>query len=271
MSDQWDEFSKSVAEQLPRRESLWRFGAIPMGTVFAPLGLDAAVKPAADPCKAFCKCRNKAQQQQRLAACNECNKQTSRLSGSCGAYTCCGAGQSSCGDYCTDLTNDFDNCGSCGNFCEYPAAYEDGACVDGNCEYWCVEGAANCNGRCTSLNEDYENCGACGNICTGSTPYCNNGVCSQCPSGEVACGTTCTNLSSDNANCGACGNVCGGSTPYCHQGYCTDCEWGAICNGNCTDIMWDSGNCGACGNVCPDGTACSFGTCYGICYDCGGY
>ena len=154
MSEKGDEFSKSVAEQLPRRESLWRFGAILMGTVFAPLGLDAAVKPAADPCKAFCKCRNKAQQQQCLAACNECNKQTSRLSGSCGAYTCCGAGQSSCG-----------------------------------------------------------------NICTGSTPYCNNGVCSQCPAGLILCSGQCVDQLWDNANCGACGVVCPEDT-YCHFGYC---------------------------------------------------
>jgi hypothetical protein len=171
MSDQWDEFSKSVAEQLPRRESLWRFGAILMGTVFAPLGLDAAVKPAADACKAFCKCRNKAQQQQCLAACNECNQETSRLSGSCGTYTCCGAGQSSCGDYCTDLTNDF------------------------------------------------YNCGACGNVCGGTTPYCNNGTCGECPQGLILCSGQCSDVLWDNANCGACGVVCPEET-YCHFGYC---------------------------------------------------
>lgn len=266
MSDQWDEFSKSVAEQLPRRESLRRFGAIFVGTVFAPAGLEAA-KPAADRCKAFCKCRNKTQQQQCLAACNECNRETHRLSGSCGSYTCCGAGQTTCGGYCADLSNDFYNCGSCGDVCDDPDAYETGACIDGNCEYWCVEGATNCNGRCAPLDQDYENCGACGNFCTGSTPYCNNGVCSQCPPHLVACGSICTNLSNDNANCGACGNVCGGSTPYCTEGVCGQCPPGSVISGgSCIDLLWDSNNCGAIGNRCEPQSVCSFGVCEGVYY-----
>ena len=264
MSDQWDEFSKSVAEQFPRRESLRRFGAIFVGAIFAPLGLDAAVKRAIDPCKTFCKCSNRAQKNACLTACKACNNDPTRLSGSCGSYTCCGAGLSSCGGYCADLSDDFYNCGSCGNYCESPDAYEDGACIDGNCEYWCIEGAENCDGRCTPLDQDYENCGACGNICFGSTPYCNNGVCSECLPGLVACGSACVNLSSDTENCGACGHVCGESTPYCSGGRC----WDDNCGG--ANFDWDSDNCGACGVVCPDGTSCAFGRCQGGAGD-GGY
>lgn len=219
MSNQWDEFTIGVAEQLPRRESLRRLGLAVAAAVLAPLGLEgAARRRLADPCKAFCKCSNKKQQNACLTACKACSNDPTRLSGSCGSYTCCGAGLSSCGGYCADLSNDFYNCGGCGNYCDSPDAYESGACIDGNCEYWCVEGADNCNGHCTPLDQDYENCGACGNVCTGSTPVCINGVCTDCSSGTV-CEGRCVDISWDNANCGACGNVCGG-WDICVDGVC---------------------------------------------------
>lgn len=271
MSDQWDEFTKSVAEAVPRRQILGSLGAVVAAALLSPFGLEAAKvrRLASDPCKTFCKCRNKSQQKKCLEACNACNKNTSLVCGGCGTYVCCATENACCNGVCTDVTNDFYNCGGCGNACRQPGEYEYAACVGGNCEYWCAAGAVYCDGYCTPIDRDYDNCGACGNVCSGSTPYCVNGICTECLPGYKNCDSTCTDVLSDNDNCGACGNVCGGSTPYCHQGYCTDCEWGAICNGSCTDIMWDSGNCGACGNVCPDGTACSFGICYGICYDCG--
>jgi hypothetical protein len=110
------------------------------------------------------------------------------------------------------------DCLSCGDVCDYPDAYETGACIDGNCEYWCIEGAANCDGRCTSLNDDPENCGTCGNVCGGSTPVCINGACTDCSWGTI-CDGTCADLTWDNANCGSCGNVCGG-WDVCVEGVC---------------------------------------------------
>src|SRR5262249_25235821 len=125
-----------------------------------------------DPCQAFCKCRNKAQQNACVAACKACSGDTRRLCGTCGRYVCCGNGQTSCGQICTDLANDFNNCGTCGHVCPQPGRFEYGACIQGNCEYSCVEGAVVCNGACTMLDRDPDNCGACGNVCPASTPEC---------------------------------------------------------------------------------------------------
>ena len=60
MDHLFDEFSKSLAESLPRRESLRRLGAVFAGAVLSPLGLQTAWAAGTDPCVAFCKCRKKA-------------------------------------------------------------------------------------------------------------------------------------------------------------------------------------------------------------------
>jgi len=248
MSQQWDEFSKSLAEEsLPRRETLRLLGAALAGVALSPLGLGTAWAGRSDPCKSFCRCSNKAQQNQCLAACKTCQGNTSRLGGSCGKYVCCptascrgvcsdlrsdpncGAcgynctdlGETCCGNYCADLANDFDNCGGCGMRCDEPAPFEQGACVQGACVYECAEG----------------------------TDDCGDGVC--------------TYLGFDPANCGACGNVCPASAPFCTYGACTE----TYCEG--VDLMWDSSNCGACGNVCPPQFACAYGVCEGSGYDSG--
>ena len=107
----YDEFSMSLAASVPRRETLRRMGAVLAGMVLSPLGLGTAWA-GQDPCRAFCRCSNKAQQNQCLVACRACNKQTSRLAGSCGSYVCCST--ESCGGVCSDLLSD-PNCGACGN------------------------------------------------------------------------------------------------------------------------------------------------------------
>ena len=214
MTHHWDEFSKSLAEPLPRRESLRRLGLVVSGAVLSPLGLESAFAGKADPCKAFCKCRNKRQQDQCLRACKSCNKDTRRLCGDCGNYVCCASGRVCCnGYYCVDLANDVANCGACGNDC-YPGPWEYSACIDGRCEYVCAEGAVRCNGACTDLEGDSGNCGACGNDCPASAPACLNGVCSECPAGSTNCGGYCANLLWDTYNCGACPG-----TP-CVEGVC---------------------------------------------------
>jgi len=245
MIDHWDEFSKSLAESVPRRESLRRMGAVIAGMLLSPLGLATAWAAGPGPCKSFCnRCRNKAQQNQCLAACQACSGNTGRLGGSCGSFVCCPAaacngvcsdlrsdpncgacgndcsdfGETCCGNYCADLANDFDNCGGCGAPCDYPGPYEDGACVDGHCLYSCVPGAVNCGGRCSRLDSDPENCGACGNVCPASAPACIDGVCSECPSGSTNCGGYCAFLAFDPDNCGACGFVCPGVG--CADGVC---------------------------------------------------
>ena len=276
MTHHWDEFSKSLAQPLPRRESLRRLGIAVAGAVFSPLGLSTASaghhpKQQSDPCKAFCKCRNKKQQDQCLKACNACGKDTSRLGGSCGNYFCCdGAGQSSCGSYCAVLASDPYNCGACGSVCRQVGQYEYGGCINGRCEYVCAEGAVRCDGICTFLGWDPYNCGECGYVCPESAPYCDQGTCRVCRAGQGLCGGLCVDLASDPHNCGACGNVCGGATPYCAQGACTNCGgYGvALCNGICTNILSDNGNCGACGVECAADEICTFGVCLGTCSGC---
>jgi len=208
MTYPWDEFSKSLAEDsLPRRQSLRWLGAALAGAVLGPFGGGAAWGGKQDPCQTFCnRCSNKTQRNQCLAACQACNGNTSRLAGSCGNYTCCATavcngacsdlrsnpncgacgndcrvyGETCCGNYCADLKNDFDNCGSCGFHCPDPGPFEFGECIGGACHYACVEGAVTCNGECSVLDSDPNNCGACGNVCPGPNPHCSQGVCGSC-------------------------------------------------------------------------------------------
>jgi Stigma-specific protein, Stig1 len=237
MSQHWDEFSKSLAEEtVPRRESLRRLGAVFAGAVLGPLGLQTASaghrqrtgQRLQDPCKAFCTCRNSRQKNACLTVCRACNNDPSRMCGGCGTYTCCGNGQACCGDYCADLEGDVYNCGACGNVCEQPGPWEYGTCMFGECFYACAEGAVYCDGACTFLDWDADNCGGCGNVCPASAPYCDHGVCSE-----------------------------GGCAPGLTR-----------CGDQCVDLMWDANNCGACGWQCAPLDYCAFGVCEGYCYGC---
>jgi hypothetical protein len=213
MAYQWDEFSKSLAEPVPRRESLRRLAIALGGAVLSPLGLKTAWAAGTDPSKAFCRCSNKRQQNACLAACRACNGDTSRLCGACGSY------------YCADLASDTNNCGACGYVCAPPGPYEYVSCIAGECLYDCVAGAVRCGGVCTSLDWDPNNCGACGNVCGGSTPYCVSGACSYCPPGAADCygDGICRNLQEDVDNCGACGVQCGVGY-WCVAGACVPAE-----------------------------------------------
>ena len=185
MTHHWDEFSKSLAEtSVPRRESLRLLGAALAGALLSPLGAATAWAGRRDPCKQFCRCRNTSQQSACLAACNACGGDTNRLCGTCGSYVCCAQ----------------------------PGPYENGACIDGHCEYWCVEGATDCGGTCTDLLYDPNNCGACGHVCYG-VEDCVDGECQTCipdcgpgsTHGELWCG--------DDGCGGSC--ACTGEGQYC--------------------------------------------------------
>jgi hypothetical protein len=193
----WDELTKSLAEEsLPRRESLRRIGVMLAGAVLSPLGLAtawAAPKrgPTSDPCKDFCNQCPKSQRSQCVSACKACGNDTSRLCGRCGAVACC----------------------------DWPGPYENGACIDGRCEYWCVDGADYCDGVCRDLASDVYNCGACGYVCDGLDSGPDVGV--ACVSGECKysfCPPD-TNYLWDRYNCGACGRRCRDSE-VCHFGIC---------------------------------------------------
>jgi hypothetical protein len=219
MTHPWDEFSKSLSEEVPRRESLRRLGVVLAGIVLGPLAartaraggkgkpVRAGARAATDPCKTFCKCRDKAQQNACLAACKACGGDIRRLCGACGSY------------YCADLAKDVHNCGACRYVCPQPGPYEHGACVSGRCTYACVEGAVLCDGACTSLASDRNNCGACGNVCPDSAHRCTEGVCDPCTFPYILCGGVCVDPTSDRNNCGGCGSHCG-DTEACVGGFC---------------------------------------------------
>jgi hypothetical protein len=231
MDHLFDEFSKSLAESVPRRESLRRLGAVFAGAVLGPLGLESAWAGAKqrggkDPCESFCNCRNRKQQDQCLNVCRGCQSDTSRVCGSCGSYVCCAAGQSCCSGHCANLNNDVQNCGGCGRQCAAPPPNEVVACVAGLCVYNCTPGAVDCNGTCTFLDTDPDNCGACGNVCPDTAPSCSQGICNNCPAGTALCGS------------------------------------------GCADILFDGNNCGACGHQCSPLEVCNFGNCEGVCIGC---
>src|SRR5262245_13128502 len=154
MTHPWDEFSKSLAEEIPRRESLRRLRVVLPGIVLGPLAPGTAraggkgkpvrtgPRAASGACKTSSQCANDAQQNACLAACKACGGDTRRLCGACGSY------------YCADLANDVDNCGACGHACPPPGPYELVACTNGGCAYQCVDGAVRCNGTCTFLGSD---------------------------------------------------------------------------------------------------------------------
>ena len=175
MENLFDEFSKSLAESVPRRESLRRLGAVFAGAVLSPLGVGTAWAGRRDPCQAFCKCRTTKQQSQCLAACRACNGNTGRIGGSCGKYVCCST--AACGGVCSDLLHD-PNCGACGNNCH-------------------ALGETCCGGHCADLATDVSNCGSCGAVCAAPPPNesvaCVSGTCvSDCVAGAVRCNGTCT-------------------------------------------------------------------------------
>lgn len=193
----------------------------------------------------------------------------------------------------TDLANDADNCGACGNVCDQGLAMKI-VCSEGRCRNaGCNDDYANCNdivddGCEVYLREDDAHCGACGNACPEGT-RCLNSFCGGCPPGSVTCGNDgCVSLDSSNQHCGACGYACADhqpSTPVpphmmysCNAGSCSELrcveddsgKW-ADCNGDVTDgcevnvlsvdpvlgaPFYDPSHCAACGNTCAADQRC---------------
>ncbi len=113
-----------------------------------------------------------------------------------GAGACddaCSSPETWCTNACFDLSNDDDNCGTCGKACP------DGtSCVSRSCE---CDGANEelCEDGCFNLDTDVLNCGSCGNECPepseeGSSVACDEGTCGGCGAyGQSCCeATTCS-------------------------------------------------------------------------------
>src|SRR5262245_27653151 len=89
-------------------------------------------------------------------------------------------GATLCGDHCTNIASDPDNCGKCGNAC---AAGE--VCSVGLCAVVCSGGSTQCDDRCVDIASDPENCGACGKACA-PAELCSAAQCSQvCLGGTI--------------------------------------------------------------------------------------
>ena len=174
-----------------------------------------------------------------------------------------------------NLTNDANNCGSCGNSCG-----TNGICVSSHCE--CISPYLNCNGLLSdgcevNKNIDVSNCGGCNNICDLPNTAVNGCVSGSCK--VVSCVNgydNCNGLDSDGCevnknidvnNCGGCGNKCGQNS-VCNNGTC-GCQTGFA---NC-DSLWSTGcetnlsSTTTCGTSCQDiincgnNTVCNAGYC----------
>jgi hypothetical protein len=204
----------------------------------------------------------------------------------------------------TNVQNDPDNCGSCGNVCAPVAmgapSCVNGACVVGRCSAPfrdCMNGAM--DGCETDVSRSTAHCGVCGNACAAlpnATAACVQGQCGlgSCIAPWASCngnaGDGCeANTMTDLAHCGGCGRSC--APPFanarCESGTCqiTGCTSGrANCNGAVPDgceavLATDPQNCGGCGNSCPapphgipgcSFSSCGLGGCVGAYGDCNG-
>ena len=120
-----------------------------------------------------------------------------------------------------DLNSDLDNCGTCGNACDFAGGV--GSCNAGICEMaGCDSGFGDCNGDMTdgceqNLLNDVNHCGGCNQLCDppNATGSCEDGDCKiiACDAGYADCNGVVTDgcevlVSSDVSNCGSCSNAC---------------------------------------------------------------
>ncbi len=192
----------------------------------------------------------------------------------------------------THLSKDIENCGQCGNLCDFPnvsfSTCNGGLCLVASCEIDENNDIryADCNGTpddgCEiDLMNDANNCGTCHRDCALLDPKkyknvesftgdCELGLCETiCKPGWYDCNKSlhdgCESDLSDSQNCGQCSRIC--SFPWA-EGICVDPSTGTCGLGPCafshndcdqdpqngceTLIIFDINNCGSCGNVCPE-------------------
>lgn len=200
-----------------------------------------------------------------------------------GTWICDGTDSLTCyGE--TDLNNDPDNCGMCGNSCDLSNAYE--TCSSGTCDLRaCEAGWGNCDGNfsngCEKELNTVDNCGMCGLACAidHANETCTNGTCQidSCESGWDDCdGDPANGCETDldtASNCGACGQVCSfaNASATCNNQSCAldscdsgygDCDNDA--SNGCEQSLDTANHCGSCGRSCDLANAtetCNSGTC----------
>lgn len=187
----------------------------------------------------------------------------------------CEAGETLCGDVCTDLQTDVIHCGACGNTCSVSEE-----CLNGTCAppapVLCPAGQIRCDGICreavTNFGSEGVSCPGGGGVPTECPPgqvLCN-GACfpegrcqpTECQPGWGYCYGVCRDFQNDPGYCGGCNSGCTGNG-YCQGGTCTSCSSALMaCGADCVDIKTDLNNCGGCGNLC--GTQCIDGQCTAV-------
>ncbi len=162
-------------------------------------------------------------------------------------YICSGTSSGNpCVDGLTDLLTDIDNCGACGNACDYGLD-----CINGKCL-----GSTNCGGGNHNTTTDLSHCGTCNHRCSDGTT-CKVGECVVAP-GPAYCGTQTVQLNTLR-HCESCAACADGL--LCQNNQCVEGQGQMICNNVIVDSRTDSANCGSCGNVCNAGFECVDSAC----------
>jgi len=162
-----------------------------------------------------------------------------------------------------------DNCGACGNGCEFDNTVA--LCADGVCEPGaCVLPYLDCDGEdglCETFGETLTHCGTCGNTCAApdrATPTCIGGACvvDECLGNFGDCNEDvadgCELPLNTQTHCGDCLVPCAyaGSATNCDDGICIvdSCSPGfADCDGSpvtACEVLDSDSNCGGCGKQC---------------------
>lgn len=106
------------------------------------------------------------------------------IAGAGGSAPQCTPGLEYCGNACTNLQSDSNNCGMCGNAC--PTGQ---VCSQRACAASCAAGEERCATGCANVLTDSTHCGFCGNICNGGQ-VCSGGTC-NCPPGQSTVNGVC--------------------------------------------------------------------------------
>lgn len=203
--------------------------------------------------------------------------------GPCKQTSDCTKGKACCAGKCTDVENDKNNCGGCGNVCEFPNSTP--ACRVGRCQLQCAAGFGNCNGErddgCElELTANLTNCGLCNRTCVAQNaePVCRASMCTAgtCNANFADCDGDSTNgceidTRTDSMHCGGCRQACTlpHATSHCEQSGCVvdtcaasfgDCD-GMPLNGCEAAFPTDPNHCGRCGYVCGPGQFCAASKC----------
>ena len=190
-----------------------------------------------------------------------------------------------CNTAYTQLSTDNNNCGSCGNVCNFSNASS--SCISGICSLNCNAGFANCdniktNGCEVNITNNVFNCGGCGVACAtfpnSTGPSCVGSACGigGCNTGFANCDNITSNgcevnLTNNVNNCGSCGNICSFAnasanciSSTCGIGSCNagfaNCD-GLSSNGCEINTTNNVNNCGSCGIACPTGPNVAFVSC----------